>query len=647
MLKVVGASWFQTVISFLIVVGILLFGILINIICRTQNHEDDGKYSATVFWNPETEQFDIELLGQNHDPKSISRGIARAYYQPDMKENGWAILEIDTNSAYSDADQAFAAGILEEQNTATIRKKARANDKYDPFWHQVNLFYMQLDGMEFGWRYEVRRNKQSYEIPFLDFLWLNIASDLKDFQKIAFPSNNSYNHSPAAMTLLKLLLGNDTKFLLAHASSGFYSSMLRVQKKYNFNYHLTGRSNAELVPGRTISFTSYPGAIHSQDDFYQILVNDGSTVTVTGTALLTLNWKDEGKKTDYQVLLGPRIMAGNRLSRNGKTWAYNVGRHQSGTGNKQWLHIHTKNDRIILWVLEQTPQRIINKNETELLYNQGYWISCGIPYYKRSTDIKIDSGEISQHNAGNVPLKNILEVLRQGQQNVTDIDSLINLMRGPELVLAGRTDLHDSIISYSPTDSTSSNGKPNESSTKNSSQANKSSALPLRIQNSMKLSNADVNVKRNFNVIYNSSWLNLFTLKNDILLTSPPEEKRSLENVQPNVRHDKIVGSQRVENEPKINTVHRTKRITDETNSNNNPSGSKLPLITIDGVIDLKLTDTNDKFLAVAGPPFNLQNKLRTIEPFQWSKSPINYLPHDGQADIWKYEPVEANFVWD
>lgn len=75
-------------------------------------------------------------------------------------------------------------------------------------------------------------------------------------------------------------------------------------------------------------------------------------------------------------------MAGNRLSKNGKTWSNFVGRHQSGTGNKQWLHIHTKYDHITLWVLEQTPQKIINKNETDLLYKQGYWISCGIPYYK-------------------------------------------------------------------------------------------------------------------------------------------------------------------------------------------------------------------------------------------------------------------------
>lgn len=64
---------------------------------------------------------------------------------------------------------------------------------------------------------------------------------------------------------------------------------------------MTGRSNTELVPGRAISFTSYPGSIHSQDDFYQIQINDDSKVTVVGTALLTVGFEDKYIENDYQV----------------------------------------------------------------------------------------------------------------------------------------------------------------------------------------------------------------------------------------------------------------------------------------------------------------------------------------------------------
>lgn len=45
--------------------------------------------------------------------------------------------------------------------------------------------------------------------------------------------------------------------------------------------------NSSLVPGRIISFTSYPAAIHSQDDFYRIFLNDGSKIILTGTAINT------------------------------------------------------------------------------------------------------------------------------------------------------------------------------------------------------------------------------------------------------------------------------------------------------------------------------------------------------------------------
>lgn len=81
--------------------------------------------------------------------------------------------------------------------------------------------------------------------------------------------------------------------------------MLRIQKKYSFNYHLTGKSKSDLVPGRIVSFTSYPGSIHSQDDFYQIQMNDDSKVTITGTALLTVDFKNERYEMNYQVNIFP------------------------------------------------------------------------------------------------------------------------------------------------------------------------------------------------------------------------------------------------------------------------------------------------------------------------------------------------------
>ncbi len=48
-----------------------------------------------------------------------------------------------------------------------------------------------------------------------------MLSDLKDVNESLKAENmKSNSNSPAAMTLLKLLSKNETKFLLAHATSG-------------------------------------------------------------------------------------------------------------------------------------------------------------------------------------------------------------------------------------------------------------------------------------------------------------------------------------------------------------------------------------------------------------------------------------------
>lgn len=45
---------------------------------------------------------------------------------------------------------------------------------------QVNLFYVQLDGLEAGWRFAVRRSLQTVEMDSEHFLWLAVAPDLLD-----------------------------------------------------------------------------------------------------------------------------------------------------------------------------------------------------------------------------------------------------------------------------------------------------------------------------------------------------------------------------------------------------------------------------------------------------------------------------------
>lgn len=57
------------------------------------------------------------------------------------------------------------------------------------------MFYAQLDGLEAGWKYAVRRSRQTVEMNTEHFLWLAIAADLPDLEQMVknFDSQSNCN----------------------------------------------------------------------------------------------------------------------------------------------------------------------------------------------------------------------------------------------------------------------------------------------------------------------------------------------------------------------------------------------------------------------------------------------------------------------
>jgi hypothetical protein len=49
--------------------------------------EDDGVYSATVFWS-EIGGFHIDFWGQGNEMEQIPRGVGRAYYKQEIDATG-------------------------------------------------------------------------------------------------------------------------------------------------------------------------------------------------------------------------------------------------------------------------------------------------------------------------------------------------------------------------------------------------------------------------------------------------------------------------------------------------------------------------------------------------------------------------------
>lgn len=72
--------------------------------------------------------------------------------------------------------------VLENYNSVKASSGERLKGHIDSYWYQIHLFYQQLEGLEFGWRYGLKRSpmkRSGLEIPISDFLILNLGADLK------------------------------------------------------------------------------------------------------------------------------------------------------------------------------------------------------------------------------------------------------------------------------------------------------------------------------------------------------------------------------------------------------------------------------------------------------------------------------------
>lgn len=258
----------------------------------------------------------------------------------------------------------------------------------DPYWHQVHLFYRQLEGLVDG--YNV---KPEHKISYDDFYWMNVFGDLEDLEQVFASEYFNETEVPGHVTgsgscsaLIKLLPGNEDLYA-AHDTWNSYQSMNRFLKRYNFAYHRTKDFKSGLVPGHSISFSSYPGVIYSGDDFNLIASSGLLTMETTignGNPALWKYVKPYG-----QILEGARATVANRLATSGKEWTSYFAQKNSGTYNNQWMVVDYKlfkpKQKVLkpglLWVLEQLPGHTHSADVTGVLKKQGYWPSYNTPYF--------------------------------------------------------------------------------------------------------------------------------------------------------------------------------------------------------------------------------------------------------------------------
>lgn len=137
---------------------------------------------------------------------------------------------------------------------------------------------------------------------------------------------------------------------------------------------MSGIPGSAQVPGRVISFSSYPGVFYSWDDYYT--TSGSAQLGVLETTIINHNSSLWALVTpDAGVSDWARNMVANRLADDGASWAAYFGRENSGTYNNMFLILSFDRVRAAvkertalppgtLTVLEQMPGVVVVSDES-------------------------------------------------------------------------------------------------------------------------------------------------------------------------------------------------------------------------------------------------------------------------------------------
>ncbi|XP_059091738.1 putative phospholipase B-like 2 [Tigriopus californicus] len=417
---------------------------------------------ATVEWSPST--------GFSMSKGSLTKKattVAWGNFTNAINQTGWSFFEVETDASFPDEIQAHAAGYLEGQltskliywhwinnmrtycqdkeelcqrivkhvhaNTLWIQSMVEKKRKARAYWHQVGLSYDQYNGLVAGYN----SSTDTDIIPHGHLFWLNLFGDIIDLEQAytyKYNLTNDHQKGDGHCSVLIKVLPNANDLLLAHDTWLKYSAMLRVLKKYTLGYKMSGRPGSKAIPGRSMTFSSYPATLFSADDFFTI----SSGLAVTETTNENFNpklWQYVRPKG--QILNFARVMVANRLATNGKHWTKIYAKHNSGTYNNQWMVVDYKRFKPgrklrsgLLWILEQFPGHIHAEDMTKVLEKQSYWSSYNVPFFSNMYNLshfeeqRRKYGNFFSHDQTPRAL-----IFKRDQPQVVDLKSAIRLMR--------------------------------------------------------------------------------------------------------------------------------------------------------------------------------------------------------------------------
>ncbi|KAL1417820.1 hypothetical protein MTO96_006077 [Rhipicephalus appendiculatus] len=161
--------------------------------------------------------------------------------------------------------------------------------------------------------------------------YFSLVGDLFDLEQ-ALERKKDF-HSIAqilACSALVKVVGDFEDIYISHDTWFLYRGMLRIQKRYIFPWHYTAHTTGveHIIPGHTITMSSYAGKLVSWDNFY--LTSAGLAITETSIANDNKDlWKFVVPQSGPFTWVSAAVAS--RLATSGLEWVRILGRENGGT----------------------------------------------------------------------------------------------------------------------------------------------------------------------------------------------------------------------------------------------------------------------------------------------------------------------------
>ena len=124
--------------------------------------------------------------------QAYAAGMIEGYVTSEILYMYWQ----NTVDGYCDGKEKLCDKLVKfvNSNTKWVKKKLKSHPDLGkhPYWHQLNLLYLQLEGIEAGYDGKAQNDKNENRIPHGDIFWMNIFGDLEDLEQV-FDINDEFN----------------------------------------------------------------------------------------------------------------------------------------------------------------------------------------------------------------------------------------------------------------------------------------------------------------------------------------------------------------------------------------------------------------------------------------------------------------------